>query len=1326
MSTYSASDFFNENSFKKLQKTFSESFESSAKSAAIFEDSLKSLQGFYEKNIKTLEKLTRSQKELAANFELNGRATAAEVSAMSAMVQKKAELIKQIDSLEKKQNLLKENTEKLAKSKKDLTEAMKKAKEATEKLKEKVEQPVDSSSIKGLKLEVKALTAEFENLSEEERDNIEIGGKLKSEIEEISQKIKESKKIAAEPQSDYFDDLRENLSKLESDYAKFVDSNQQASKEAQALKNEIDALNGAIESKGEYESASQKLAKLRKAYKDLAIAGQTGSMAAQEMKREIDDLDASIKAVDESVGQFQRSVGDYRGAIADSFGLGNIMEAFTTGGVAGAAAAGLEAGISLAVESVNKLVENLEKAKKQLRETETLTGLLGEKAQEVAAGADALANSYEQEFSMVLMAQNRLMKDFGATGAEAFDLINRGLAQAGSEGDEFLESIREYGPNFRNMGISAANMVGFLSTSVQNGAYQIDKAGDIINNAFIELTRINPKDLSKFLQGKDLKDATKIISDYQKGVKTGGDAVQLITAKILEMGITSRSGGELLTKMFTAVGEEGVSVELLKRIETMNSSYKALYENLTNAEKAKIRVTAATKETSEAMISLASAFNSGDGSMTVFFEKIKTYGLNYLEYLVRYFQDLYDRLVSVYDAIFDGSPEMDGLLKSLSEIIIYVKNAVVSFLEFQNIFNHVTVAVEGLYVLFSGVQAVLDGLSRRLNESVESFRGFLGVSSETNNELSYLGKSVNVISAYFDKLSVIILDILNPAIEWAKELWSELAEYMASVSIFKDFISGTKEAQSTLDKLYNSKKKARQEQAKENEKQAEIESKKAKKDAENRAQDELKEIAKTEAQKRHDQEKAASELQKSRLQRISALNSELMRNEKTGFDKRISAASVYFEAQNQLEKMSVKDAISNLDFKKNQDLKQTGLTAKSRMFIEKEYLLNLERIQEESKNKLLDLEKEKTYYIEQETIKRNKIEFDAEQEKVKYRKEALKRMRQDSIENEKKIAENELQMRLESLNRESEKLNKEVDNEDLSTKKRIKKAAELGKVKENIALFSLENDRKASELTLQEDLKKYDKERVMAKGNADVLASIDQAEAERKRLFESETAKIEIKYLDEIDQARNDYFEKSKELRLEDRKLLVESIGGGLLAAYEASQNDRINAIKDEKTQQRELILLKVKMLALDLLLQKIANPKANLKNSAVQGVGSIIGSLGSGFYEGGYTPSTPIFTDKNGRSATSFVHANEFVVSEKALKAPQIAPIIAKIDNFQKNGTWNDPQHRPVESFDYSKLGAVIAENIPKTSISEALNFISLQERSKNGTKTLKFAKSW
>lgn len=85
----------------------------------------------------------------------------------------------------------------------------------------------------------------------------------------------------------------------------------------------------------EYQKQSRRLNDLRNAYKNLAVQNRENGTVAKGLKQEIDKLDKSLKAVDATVGQHQRNVGNYKDALDGlSGGLGNSIRALQAFGVA--------------------------------------------------------------------------------------------------------------------------------------------------------------------------------------------------------------------------------------------------------------------------------------------------------------------------------------------------------------------------------------------------------------------------------------------------------------------------------------------------------------------------------------------------------------------------------------------------------------------------------------------------------------------------------------------------------------------------------------------------------------------------------------------------------------------------------------------------------------------------------------------------------------------------------------------------------------------------------------------------------------------------------
>jgi hypothetical protein len=95
-----------------------------------------------------------------------------------------------------------------------------------------------------------------------------------------------------------------------------------------------------------YDALSAKLNKLRKDYKDLAVSNQANTEEGKKLLAQIQELDKQLKGIDGSVGQYQRSVGDYSNKIQEaSEALGGF------GGISGKIISGVQ-GIGAAFKTM--------------------------------------------------------------------------------------------------------------------------------------------------------------------------------------------------------------------------------------------------------------------------------------------------------------------------------------------------------------------------------------------------------------------------------------------------------------------------------------------------------------------------------------------------------------------------------------------------------------------------------------------------------------------------------------------------------------------------------------------------------------------------------------------------------------------------------------------------------------------------------------------------------------------------------------------------------------------------------------------------------------
>lgn len=114
------------------------------------------------------------------------------------------------------------------------------------------------------------------------------------------------------------------------------------------------------------------------------------------------------------------------------------------------------------------------------------SGLVDENAtnaelESVTAKALDLAAAFDQDVNGATAAAGQLIRTGMAKDAdEAFDIITRGFQEGVDKSGDFLDTINEYGTQFRKVGLDGAAMTGLLTQGLQAGARDADIVADSI------------------------------------------------------------------------------------------------------------------------------------------------------------------------------------------------------------------------------------------------------------------------------------------------------------------------------------------------------------------------------------------------------------------------------------------------------------------------------------------------------------------------------------------------------------------------------------------------------------------------------------------------------------------------------------------------------------------------------------------------------------------------------------------------------------------------------------------------------------------------------
>ena len=94
--------------------------------------------------------------------------------------------------------------------------------------------------------------------------------------------------------------------------------------------------------------------------------------------------------------------------------------------------------------------------------------------------AFTLSDTFGMDVTESTRAADTLIKNFGVSAREAFNLISQG-AQGGLDySGELLDSLDEYSVQFQKLGFGAEDMFNLFASGAQNGAFNLDKMGDAV------------------------------------------------------------------------------------------------------------------------------------------------------------------------------------------------------------------------------------------------------------------------------------------------------------------------------------------------------------------------------------------------------------------------------------------------------------------------------------------------------------------------------------------------------------------------------------------------------------------------------------------------------------------------------------------------------------------------------------------------------------------------------------------------------------------------------------------------------------------------------
>ncbi|MBH0166280.1 phage tail tape measure protein [Fictibacillus sp. 7GRE50] len=286
-----------------------------------------------------------------------------------------------------------------------------------------------------------------------------------------------------------------------------------------------------------------------------------------DFKKSLDKLEDSGEKTERSVGGMGDKFSEVGGAIAGATGpagefIGSLASAPWAAVAAGVAAVGaaavtaaidfenadakIQASLGVTKERAKELGEVTEEvwkngwgesiddvARSVIAVNRNLRDLPKEEIQKAAEYAQILADTFEVDVADSTRTVKQLMATFGMTAEQSFDFITKGFQEGLDFSGEFLDSINEYSPQFKSLGMDATDMFTLFKQGAENGAFNLDKLGDIVKEFNIRV-KDGSKATSESFAGMS-KETQNLWKQFNEGKVTGEVVFNAIVRELSNM-----------------------------------------------------------------------------------------------------------------------------------------------------------------------------------------------------------------------------------------------------------------------------------------------------------------------------------------------------------------------------------------------------------------------------------------------------------------------------------------------------------------------------------------------------------------------------------------------------------------------------------------------------------------------------------------------------------------------------------------------------------------------------------------------------------------------
>lgn len=220
-----------------------------------------------------------------------------------------------------------------------------------------------------------------------------------------------------------------------------------------------------------------------------------------------------------------------------------------------------EAGVGESMDSVANAVLMVKKNLGDLNETD-LTNLTQQ--------AITLDELYGIDMNETLRGVNSLMQQYGLTAQEAMDYIVKGTQNGLDKTNELGDNLSEYAGKFSQAGYSASEYFQLLDNGLKNGAYNLDKVNDAINEV---TTRLVDGTIGESIGSFSTK-TQELFTSWQNGGATQKEVIDSIVADIGNC-TNQQEALNMAALAFGTMAEDG-NLKFITSLTSVGSTYDSV------------------------------------------------------------------------------------------------------------------------------------------------------------------------------------------------------------------------------------------------------------------------------------------------------------------------------------------------------------------------------------------------------------------------------------------------------------------------------------------------------------------------------------------------------------------------------------------------------------------------------------------------------------------------------------------------------------------------------------------------------------------------------